>query len=127
MKIHAGKEVYNCPICQKAYYQKHLMTNHMKSHKESELPFQLYIQVNLCRQECLIHRKGSAGKEVFHSSICHKAFYQKYSIMLLSRASVAPGSDKTQGQVITNLVIATYKNFKKKNGPYIRPVLTNTG
>ncbi len=37
-------------------------------------------------------------------------------------------SNKPPGlQAATNLVIATYKNLKKKNGPYIRPVFTKTG
>ena len=33
----------------------------------------------------------------------------------------------TGGRNITNLVLATYKKLKKRNGPYIRPVFTKTG
>ncbi len=50
----------------------------------------------------------------------------------LQQTTWAQGSDKTQGQgsfgaFTTNLVIATYKHFKKKNGPYTRPVLLRQG
>ena len=34
MKNHAGLEVHPCPVCQKVFHQRHLMVNHMKSHRD---------------------------------------------------------------------------------------------